>query len=253
MRDGPVMLERFLRGRVDEDLVRDERAALEAIVARTITFGPREEVVARGKRLEHSYYLIEGYALRHLSNHRGERQLVQVSIPGDFVDLHAFPMKRLDHGIEALTRVKLAEVPHSALAELVGRRPHLARILWFSTLLDAAMHREWLFCLGRLNAECRIAHLIVELAERLRLAGLYSSGVLPIPLLQRDFAEASGISAVHANRCFRVLQERGVVTIDGDARLRIVDMAELKRLSQFDSAYLYGDGALKLDTLADQE
>ena len=247
-----MLMDRFLRGRLRQELSSAEKSALEQAVSRTVKLGPRETLVERGQRLEHSYYLVEGVMLRHIDDDRGHRQLVEVNIAGDFVDLHGYAMKRLDHSVQSLTHVKLAEVPHAALTELVGTMPHLGRVLWFSTLLDAAMHREWIFRLGRLTAEGRIAHLILELIERLRFVGLYDDDCeLPVPLFQRDYAEACGISPVHANRCFRSMKERGVLVMEGEARLRIRDEAKLREMCRFDGAYLYGAGGLEVDTLTD--
>ena len=247
-----MVVQKFLLGRLRHELSGAELEALESAVSRTITIEPRTTLVNRGDRLENSYYLMEGTMLRHLDDKRGERQLVGVNIAGDFVDLHGYPMKRLDHSVQSLDRVTVAEVPHRRITDMLSDSPHLARLLWFSTLLDAAMHREWIFRLGRLNAEGRIAHLISELIERLRYVGLYDGARFPIPLLQRDYAEACGITPVHANRSFRTLKERGVVDLDGGGRLRILDEDALKRLCGFDGSYLYGEGELKLERMEDR-
>ena len=248
-----MVMQKFLCGRLRHELAESERDMLENSIARTFTLEPRATLVTKGQRLEHSYYLVEGAMLRHLDDKRGERQLVGVNIAGDFVDLHGYPMKRLDHSVQALDRAVVAEVPHSRITEMLAASPHFARLLWFSTLLDAAMHREWIFRLGRLNAEGRIAHLICELVERLRFVSLYNDGRFPIPLLQRDYAEACGITPVHANRSFRTLKERGILELDGGGRLRILDEAALKRLCDFDGTYLYGEGELALKSYSDHE
>ncbi|NVD45070.1 Crp/Fnr family transcriptional regulator [Qipengyuania atrilutea] len=243
----------FLKGRLRHELGTQEKQWLEDCISRIVTIQPRETLVRRGQRVEYSYYIIEGVVLRHLDDRGGERQLVGLNIPGDFVDLHGFPMKRLDHSTTALGDVKLAEVPHSAIAGLVEKSGHLARALWFSTLLDAAMHREWIFRLGRLNAEGRIAHLICEIIERYRFVDLYDGHTLPLQLLQRDYAEACGITSVHANRSFRTLKERGVLELSGEGRIEVLDEAELKRLAEFRGDYLYGDGDLALESLEDRD
>lgn len=244
--------ELFLKGRLRHDLRADEKRALEDAVAETVTIGPRQTLVNRGELLEDSYYIIDGTMMRHLDDRRGERQLVGLNVTGDFVDLHGFPMKRLDHSVSALDRVTLAKVPHRAIADLVDRFPHLARAMWFSTLLDAAMHREWIFRLGRLNAEGRIAHLISEIIERLKFVGKYDGRNLPVPLLQRDYAEACGITSVHANRSFRNLRERGILDPQGDGKILILNEVGLKKLGEFDGDYLYGDGELALESLTDR-
>ena len=109
-----------------------------------------------------STYLIEGFICRYMDDREGVRQLVAVHVAGDFVDLHGYPLKRLDHDVATLGPCRIALVRHEALDKLVSDRPNLTKLLWFSTLLDAAMHREWIFRLGRLDAVARVGHFFLR-------------------------------------------------------------------------------------------
>ena len=97
---------------------------------------------------------------------------MELHVAGDFVDLHGFLLKRLDHNVGAMTPVRMAMVPHDALRGITETHPHLGRMLWFSTLLDAAIHREKILSIGRRSAMARIAHIFCELLVRLRIVGL---------------------------------------------------------------------------------
>jgi CRP-like cAMP-binding protein len=205
-------------------------------------YGPRQDIVCRGETIDFSTFLIEGAMCRYMDDRRGYRQLVAVHVPGDFVDLHAFPMKHLDHDVATLGTAKVGIFRHTALARLCDVYPQLGRMLWFSTLLDAAMHREWIFRLGRLGAEGRIAHFFCELSERLRMVGLDEEGCFDFPLVQPDIAEACGITPIHANRVLRNLRERGLMTFKNNRAL-ISDEPGLRRLAEFDPSYLYGTNA----------
>jgi hypothetical protein len=79
---------------------------------------------------------------------------------GDFVDLDGFPLKVLDHEVATMSSATVAMMPHSEREAITHDLPALTRKLWFSTLIDAAIHRAWLFRLGRLDAVGRIAHFI---------------------------------------------------------------------------------------------
>ena len=243
-----MVTELFLKGRLAHAIQNEERDAIEKSVHEIIELPARKRLVKRGEKVEHSYYVIDGFMIRYLDDRKGMRQSVGVQVPGDWVDLHSFPMKRLDHDVCSLGPTKLAVFKHSDLNDLVAACPRLARIMWFSTLLDAAMHREWVFRLGRLNAEGRIAHLICELAERLSFVDQFDGRTLNVPMTQMDFAEACGISVIHANRTFRILREGGLIDNREDSPgITILDHTELKKLGEFDGDYLYGQGELHLD------
>lgn len=243
-----MITELFLKGRLRHALSNEERNAVEDAIDEIIDLPARFTLVNRAEHVDRSYYLVDGYMIRYIDDKRGYRQSVGMQVPGDWVDLHSFPMKRLDHDVATIGKTKLAVFRHENLSELIAMRPRLARIMWFATLLDAAMHREWLFRLGRLNAEGRIAHLICELIERLRFVEKYEGERFPIPLTQQDFAEACGISPIHANRTFRILRERGLLeSSEGEGGLRILDEQGLCSLGEFNGDYLYGEGDLHLD------
>jgi CRP-like cAMP-binding protein len=225
-------------GRHRDDLSAQELAALEEAAGSVTTYGAREEMVHHGTEITHSMLLVEGFVCRYMDGLDGERQLVALHVPGDFVDLHGFPLRRLDHDIASLTDVKVANYPHPVLSKLIIDHPHLGRMLWFSTLLDAAMHREWIFRLGRLGAIGRVAHFFAEIGRRLQMVGLSDGSNFPLPFHQSDLAEACGITPVHANRVLRELRERGIVTFRG-GQVAVSDILALHTIAEFDDGYLY--------------
>lgn len=229
----------FLRSRtttVDDA----DRTRLDAAISEVRRYDRRRTVIRHNAPLDSSLYLVRGWMCRTIDNNQGDRQLVSVQVPGDFVDLHGYPLKALDHDVSTLTEVEVAVVRHADLDALVAERPALARKLWFSTLLDAAIHREWIFKLGRLPSHGRVAHFLCETELRLHAVGLSDGVRFELPLTQPDLAEVCGLTSIHVNRVLRDLRERGLVTLrDGVAELH--DSAALARLGEFDPRYLYLD------------
>src|SRR5207253_2112849 len=83
--------------------------------------------------------LFDGLVCRFKDMLDGERQIMELHVAGDFVDLHSFVLKRIEHNIGSLTAARFAIVPHEALRRITEGWPHLARLLWFSTLRDAGL------------------------------------------------------------------------------------------------------------------
>lgn len=242
-----MLTEKFLLGRGRDELSADEKQTIEDSVSAVRTLPSRTLLVRAGERVEHSTLLLEGFICRYMDDREGQRQLVAVHVPGDFVDLHAFPMKRLDHDVATLGPVKIATFEHKTLETITERFPHLTRMLWYSTLLDAAMHREWIFRLGRLGAEGRLAHLLCELNARLEMVGLAKDGVYALAMTQPDLAEACGITGVHVNRVLRVLREREALTFKNN-EVRILDRKALEAIAEFEPAYLYAGRSVRGET-----
>jgi CRP-like cAMP-binding protein len=96
------------------------------------------------------------------------------------------------------------------------------------------------FRLGRLDASGRVAHMMCEMEVRLGMVGLARDGVFQLPLKQADIAEACGLTGVHVNRVLRSLREKGLLLFRG-GEVRILDCEGLRRVAEFDPAYLYPD------------
>jgi CRP-like cAMP-binding protein len=131
-------------------------------------------------------------------------------------------------------------VPHERVRELTEDFPHLARIYWLMTNIDAAIQREWTLSMGRRSAIARMAHLFCELDVRLAIVGLAENHSYDFPLTQVEIGECLGLTSVHVNRTLQELRRRGLLELQA-RRLQIYDLTALKNLADFDPAYLYLD------------
>ena len=239
---------RFLLGRLRDAMTDAERADLEAMVERTEWLDRPTRLIARGDTPHQSTILIEGFMLRTLDGD-GSRHSVSFHVPGDFVDLHCFALKRLDHNIDTVGRVKVGYVPHDALRQVMEDKPRLGRLFWFSTLLDAAMHREWIMTLEQHTTPRRIAHIFAEIWRRLTMVGLGERDGFDTPLIQNDIAEMSGATPIHTNRALKALRDDGIADFDR-GRVTIPDRDRLESFAGFSPDYLYGPWSLAYDSQA---
>jgi CRP-like cAMP-binding protein len=191
---------------------------------------------------EHSYpatscLIVTGWAARAKLVEGGRRQITEFHLAGDFVDLHSFLIKQLDHEVITLTQCRVAVVPHEELRAITERLPHLTRLLWLGTLIDAAIHRSWLTAYGRMTAVQRIAHLLCELYVRLDVVGATEEGGFSLPLTQEEVGDACGLTSVHVNRMAQQMRGEGLLEWKR-SRVTILDWERLKTLAMFDPTYL---------------
>jgi CRP-like cAMP-binding protein len=237
-----VFTRRVLLGRKIAPLTTAERARLEGAITEVRHIAARSVLVHKGEALEHSTLLLRGFLSRHTDDRRGHRQLVSLHVPGDLVDLHAYPMKQLDHDVAALTDAEVAIMPHAAIKAITEADAELARKLWFATLLDSAMHRAWIFRLGRLDASGRVSHFFAETGSRLQAVGLGTLNHFPLPITQADVGDACGLTSVHVSRVLKTLRD-GKVCLFREGEVVVHDQGALFKCGQFDPSYLYLDGA----------
>ena len=131
----------------------------------------------------------------------------------------------------------VALVPGDAIRESIEREPRLTLALWWSTLVDQGIAREWLINVGQRDAATRVASLICELWVRARRVGLASKGMFHLPLTQTELGEALGLTSVHINRTLKVLRERKLLTLRAKQAL-IEDIDALMKFADFNPTYL---------------
>lgn len=221
-----------------DEISADEEAAIRGAVSDVRELRPDLTFIRRGEVLNASTLLVRGWMARAKELADGQRQISEIHIAGDFVDLHSFSLKRLDHDVVTLTPATVATIPHDRIREITERFPHLTRVYWFSTNLDAAIHREWTVSLGRRSALQRMANLFCELLVRLEIVGLTNGNSYDFPLTQNELSECLGMTSVHVNRTLQELRRRGLIEVEG-RRATIPDRSALEALAEFDPAYLY--------------
>ena len=182
--------------------------------------------------------LLEGFAIRHKTTGNGDRQIFSIHMPGDFVDLHNSLLRTADHSIEALTVVTGAFIAIDAIKELAFSHPLIGQAMWYETLVDSSIFREWTLNVGRRDALTRTAHMLCEFAVRMEAAGLGDKAGFELPMTQAELADALGLTAIHLNRRLRVLREEQLIAYDKRA-VRILDFPRLAQVGDFDPRYLH--------------
>lgn len=215
-----------------------DRDAIRALPFTFRTLDPAAYMVREGEPPETCSLLLSGFAFRHKGTGSGERQILSVHLPGEFLDLQNSFLGVADHNVQALSRADVAGVPVAALQRLADDRPAVARAMWIDTLIEAATFREWIVNVGRRDATSRIAHLLCELALRLRQAGLFERDGYQLPMSQEQLADAVGLTPVHVNRVLQALGRQGLIERDKRA-VTIVDWEGLSDLGDFSSRYLH--------------
>jgi CRP-like cAMP-binding protein len=220
-----------------DTLTAEEREAVLNAPSREMDFQAGQDIVKEDARPTESSLIVSGLAARYKVLAAGGRQFTALHVPGDFVDLHSLLLKKMDHAVLALAPTRVAKVAHGTLRQITVDFPHLSRLLWLTTLVDGAIHREWILSMGRRQAPARLAHLICELFIRLKAVGRVDGLSFSLPLTQSQMGDVVGVSSVHMNRTLQDLRRDGMITWRGQT-VTINDWERLRSFAEFDSAYL---------------
>ncbi len=197
-----------------------------------------QAILAEGEQVQHIHLVLKGIAARSKTLADGSRKIMALLVPGDLCDLEVFVLARMDHDLRALTETTCVVIPATVIESLLSEFSTLTRALWWSTMTDSAVLREWIVNHGSRDALQRVAHVICEILIRYRLVGLAPADCFPFPMTQDELAEATGLSTVHINRTLQHLRIEGLIELK-QHRLTVLDPHGLQRLGQFDGSYLH--------------
>jgi CRP-like cAMP-binding protein len=218
-----------------------EKRALAQAASTIRRFAAHEDLIREGEPTDGVKLIIEGLACRYKLLPDGRRQIVAYLVPGDLCDVRAFVLKRMDHSIGTLAAVEAAILSQETVSEIFERFPGLTRALWWSTLVEEAVTREWIVNVGHRTAFERLAHLFCEIFVRLRAVGLTQDNRCDLPLTQNELADTLALSLVHVNRMLMEMRRAGLVTFQ-NRQLVIHDLPALQSASGFNPNYLHLDG-----------
>ena len=186
----------------------------------------RREMIAEGTPIREQRALLSGWACRQRILRDGRRQILSFLLPGDLIGVCHQSNPIAATSILAITDVVTCPAPKAS--EIGGG---LAEAYAVSGALEEHYLLRQVTRLGRLSAHERLADWILEIRERLALAGLCSGNELPIPLTQEILADALGLTSVHVNRTLQGMRRDGLLTsrsgvISLHDRARLEDLVE---------------------------
>lgn len=228
----------LLRLGIFADLDDEDRSVLRHLSRNVRTLPAKRDLISDGDRPEHVHLILEGWAARYKVLPDGSRQIMAFLIPGDFCDLQTTVLGHMDHGILALTPCRVAFIDRAEMDAVMSKNNRLTQAMWWGTLVDEAVLRQWVVNIGRRDAYERIAHILCELHARMKIIGLVEVDQLALPLTQNDIADATGLTPVHTNRTLKRLRADNLIEI-GSGRLNVLDISALKEAGGFDASYLH--------------
>ena len=220
------------------DLTPAEREAIVAVPVHQEAVQADQVIVREGDRPTRSFMLEDGLACASKTTLSGSRQILTFYLPDDMPDLQSLVLPRLDFDLWAVADSTLLFIDHAPLRALGLAHPRILEQFWRTTLVDAAIHREWEVNLGQRQGLARMAHLFCEVMTRMEVAGRAQDNRCVLPVTHEDLADALGMTTVHVSRVLGELRSLQLASF-WRGQLEIHDRAGLAELGEFDPDYLH--------------
>jgi CRP-like cAMP-binding protein len=192
---------------------------------------PGQIVFRRGERSDHVCVLCEGWALRLIQLGDGRRQVLSVVLPGDLLSISAVFEPQLHFSVQALTRIVYARFDREQVQLAALSTPRATATLANICTLERMQADELATVLGRRTAEERIAHVILQVVQRLRPERAIAGERYLFPLRQQHIADMTGLTSVYVSQILKSLRESGVLDLSHGI-LAILNRPELERIAR---------------------
>jgi CRP-like cAMP-binding protein len=175
-------------------------------------FPAGEELVGESDLARRPRFILSGWACRQRVLPDGRRQIFTFLLPGDSLGVSRREAPELAT-VAALTAMETVSAEAVLEAAQSGRAPGLAQALLANEQVEQGLLLDHMVRLGRQTAYERVAHFLLELQQRLEIAGLGDSQRFPLPLTQEILADALGLSIVHVNRTLQQLRRERLIEL----------------------------------------
>uniref|UniRef100_UPI0035CC05BA Crp/Fnr family transcriptional regulator n=1 Tax=uncultured Sphingomonas sp. TaxID=158754 RepID=UPI0035CC05BA len=217
-------------------LTANERLALERLEE-------RKRPVRRGATLQRErertgdvFILRQGMMMSSMLLDDGSRQILRVHFAGDMLAASALVYREATETLTALTDCIVAPFDRAAFTRLFTDHPRLTALIMVYNQIERAALTDRLAALGRTSAKVRVAAILIEMRNRLRMRDKTITTRFVLGLTQEEIGDATGLTAVHVNRMLRQLEDERMIAREG-GRVIFLDESGLGRIANFVDRY----------------
>lgn len=199
-------------------------------------YPPDTAIVHQGDKDTRAFLVESGWGRLCKDLPGGEQHLIDVVVAGDVVGFCGSRFSGGD-GFSSITTLRVWVGPAAALRTFSTAASPSACYISDAMDRQRAVLTERLADMGQRKAAVRTAHFLLELGERLELAGVAAREEFLCPLTQNDLASALGLTGIHVNRMLREAREFGLYEFH-HGKVRFIDYKAAVNFAGFDAGYL---------------
>lgn len=177
----------------------------------------RTVIIEPGRFDGQLFTLFSGWACRYRVAPSGERQIIDILLPGSLIGLQQLMLGNSDSGVESLTPVTLCVLTGRPLAEMFDQHSKLSGAMVYALMEDERRADRRIEMVAKQSGPERLAYFLLELVDRLRPLGLGQDEMSYFPLQRRHLADLLGLSDTHVSRSMSELRREDLATIGANS------------------------------------
>ena len=171
-------------------------------------------LVRENDRVSEVFLLKRGLMMSYLLLDGGSRQILNFLFSGDMIGMSSIVYSEAPETVAALADCTVCPIERSRMTGLIVEHPRLAALLMVYGQIERVTLTDRLAGVGRTSAKARVAALLLELRNRLRMEDRTIDATFVMPLTQEEIGDAIGLTSVHVNRMLRQLEDEALIARD---------------------------------------
>jgi len=207
--------------------------AMERFKVGELSIDKKTSFIAEGSTSPHLYTVLGGMGIRYKLLPDGQRQVINLIFPGDFIGLQGELLGEMQHSAETSTDMTLCIFDRGELWSFFRSNPERAYHLTWLAAIEEHFLGAALATVGQKTARERLAWALARSMRRGAALGLVTGHRMTFPFRQQDIADALGLSLVHTNKTLARCREEGLAEWRNDL-LSVPDLARLEDIALID-------------------
>ncbi|MEM9809864.1 MAG: Crp/Fnr family transcriptional regulator [Pseudomonadota bacterium] len=219
------------------DLTAAEQKALSVLEEGEYSVAAGEVVFAEESGDADALYVVRD-GLLHSSRlmKDGGRQILRIFHPGDVMGTASIAFAKPSSTAVAAVDSSICRFPKTSLMSIYTDYPRLAALFYSLGMLENVVLCDRLRSIGRSDGEARIALLLLDFRDRLKITRPGTAEAFDLPLTQADISDAIGMTPIHTNRLFMRMRTEGLIEWT-KGHVRLLDEKRLADLSDYVNRY----------------
>jgi CRP/FNR family transcriptional regulator, anaerobic regulatory protein len=214
---------------IPRDVAQRATPELEGLVGIGITIQttPGQTIVLEGDPCRHFFRVLTGAVRLYKGTADGRRQLIDFLVAGDCFGLFG---AHYTYSVEAITHTTLIKTTRANLAAAVREQPALTDRLIDLAAAELARAHEHMLLLGRMNAQEKVASLLMDLARR--FGADEARPAFRLPISRQEMADQLGLTIETVSRIMTRLKEEGLIALPTPSDVTLQRPADLAALAE---------------------
>ncbi|MEX1034186.1 MAG: helix-turn-helix domain-containing protein [Cellvibrionaceae bacterium] len=210
--------------RLDEQ----ELAAFEKLAGNRRMLRRGERLFSQGDSFQSLYVIQSGSAKAYVISEDGNQQITGFHYRGDLLGVDGMEAGMQSYTVEVLETSSICELSFPEFEHLYADLSGLRRQFFTVVAAELAREKQRMLVLGKLYAEQRLAHFILDTAAHLKARGLTSSEFM-LPMTRHDIANYLGLAVETISRLLTRFDTADLIRVQ-HRQIRLLDPARLRAL-----------------------